>query len=123
MSLLDNFPHEATIRRRLRTADDLGGTIDTPAGTTTGVVCWEQAASDREVLEFEKRGMQIDRKVYFRTDPNLTTRHQILITKRLGVVVANPDVLDVKSAAGPDATAGLGIVFRVMCQLLTSEKT
>lgn len=122
MSLLDHMPHECTIRRRVRTKGALGGSSDSFTDEQTEVVCWEQAASDSEIREYEKKGMRIDCKVYFPTDPGVTSRHQILVTERSGVAVALPIALDVVSNAGPDASTGAGILFRVMCKRVTSSE-
>lgn len=120
MALFDNFPHKATIRRRTRTktgGGDIGGGTGTPVIVSSDVECWEQGVSDREVAEYDKRGMNLMRKIYFLTDPGVTERHEVIITERNGtsVAAASQTPMDVLSAADPDATAGLGIVFRVMC--------
>jgi len=116
MSLLDNFPHECTIRRRTIAKGDLGGGKTSSTVEQTGVSCWVQTASDREVLAYEKMGMSINRKIYFLSDPSVTERHEILVTKKLGVAVSSPAVLEVRSEALPDASAGLGVVYRVMAE-------
>ena len=114
MSLLGNFPHLCTIQRRTRSNDDLGGNFDAETVEQTNVVCWEQQASDGEIADFEKRGMTIDRKIFFLSNPSVTPRHEILITSRNGVTQSSPSVLDVISEPRPDASAGLGVVWRVM---------
>ena len=119
MSLLDKFPHECTIRIRTRSAGSLGGSRDVATVEQTGVECWQQRANAKEILEFEKRGMTIDTKVFFTTNPNVTERHEILITKRNGVIVSSPLLLDVITNDEPDASAGLEVVFKVMCNRLT----
>ena len=88
----------------------------------TDVVCWEQNANHNEILDYEKRGMSINRKVYFLTDPGVTVRNQILITERDGVAVANPIELEVRTKSNPDASAGLGVVYKVMAEEITSRK-
>jgi hypothetical protein len=75
-------------------------------------------------MDYQKRGIDIRTKIFFVSNPNVTERHRILITSRFGVAapnldisdVANPDIFDVKSFTYPDASAGLGILFKVMCQ-------
>ena len=123
MSLVENMPHLCTISRRVRTNDVLGGSSDAITIEQTDVPCWEQAAGDNEIISFDKRGMTIDRKVYFSTNPGLTSRHIITITERNGVEVATASQvqLDVKSVAGPDSGAGLGVLFRAMCNELTGS--
>ena len=88
---------------------------------STGVECWEQAASESESREFEKLGMTVGSKIFFTSNPNVTRRHQLLITSRLGVAVAVPDVLDVMSTRLPDDSAGMGILWAVMCNRSTGE--
>ena len=126
MSLLEKLPHECTIQKRVAVKDGqgLGGVRDTLTEVSTGVECWEQQASDAEARDYQKRDMRITRKVYFVTDPGLTTRHQIVITKRNGTAVAaaNQIALDVKSEPRPDSSAGLGILYKVMCDDHTGER-
>lgn len=121
MSLLDNFPHRSIIRRRIAAKDELGGISYTYLNEQTGVYCWEQNASHKEILEYDKRGMVITKKVYFLEDPGLGERHQVLISERNGATIASPVPLDVVSEALPDASAGLGVVYKVMCIEHTGE--
>lgn len=80
------------------------------------VPCWEQALSTTEVLKYEKRGISVNTKVYFTTDPAVTDRHDIVITKRNGVAVpaASQKILRGLLPAQPDAGAGLGVLYRVI---------
>ena len=119
MSLLDNFPDECLIQRRIRQKTATGGTRDVPYIEQSGVKCWLQQASASEVQSYEKRGININRKVFFTQNPNVTENHQIIITKRSGVTVSL--TMDVFSEPDPDASAGLGVVWRVMCNEVTSE--
>ncbi len=123
MSLLDSFPHKCTIRRRVRTKGPLGGSKDSFTNESTDVLCWEQNASQKETEDFEKRGMTLRSKIYFRADPGVTERHQIVITERLGVAVSSSNQLplDVNTKAMPDATAGLAIAFKVFCTVPTGR--
>jgi hypothetical protein len=122
MGLLDQFPHRCTIRHRVRSADGLGGSQDSYTNDSTDIRCWEQAASFTEVEQYEKRGMRVSRKVYFLADPDVTVRSQILITERQGTTVSSPTPLDVRTEAQPDAGAGLGVVYKVMCDVITSSE-
>lgn len=120
MSLLDQFPHRCTIRRRTRIRDEYIGSKDHPAEILhTDIECWEQQASASEKKEYDKRGIQISRKIFFLADYGITEQDEILITERLGTAVANPVPLDVKSRVDPDASAGLGVLFRVMADINT----
>lgn len=83
--------------------------------------CWEQAASESESQEYEKLGMAVSSKIFFTSKPNVTRRHQLLMTSRMGVAVAVPDVLDVVSTRLPDDSAGMGILWAVMCNRNTGE--
>jgi len=121
MSLLNSFPHRCTIQRMVRSSGSLAGSKTTPVIEQTNVSCWEQPAGDAEVEEYQKRGMKVTHKIYFTVDPGVTERYQILITERSGIAVASPIALDVKSEPRPDATAGLGVVYKVMCDLLTGS--
>ena len=114
MSILENFPHKCTIRKRVSVKGTLGSRRNKPQNVSTNVVCWEQQASNSEILEFEKRGKNVSKKIYFLTDPGVNERHEILITERNGVAVSNPIQYDVISESLPDASAGLGIVYKVM---------
>lgn len=121
MSLLDEMPHESTIRRRTRTKSSLGGSKDSFVNEQTEVKCWEQPATAKEIVDFEKRGISINRKVYFPTNPSVTERHQILITKRQGVAITSPTPLEVKTILSPDSSAGLGVLYKVMVEEVTSR--
>jgi len=122
VSLLENLPHRCTIRRRVRSKGTLGGSKDSFTVEQTGVHCWEQKAGDSEITEFSKRGIRISRKVYFVNDPEVTERHQILITEKSGVVDSDPTPLDVKSTPRPDADVGFGLLFRVFVDESTGEE-
>lgn len=121
MGILDEFPHECTIYSKQRRKDSVGGSSDVPVPVSTGVKCWEQAVSNTQSAEFLKRGFSDTRKVYFNYDPGLTEQNEIAITKRNGVTVSNPPQLAVISEATPDASAGLGILWRVEVHRLSGE--
>lgn len=123
MSLLQNFPHKCTIRRRIRTQGDFGGSVDSFLNEQTNVVCWEQPLTQKESKEFGKQGMDLFSKIYFTTNPNVGEQHQIIITKRNGVAVtaANQIPLDVVIRAMPDATAGLAIMYKIFCTQITGR--
>lgn len=107
MSILDNLPHTATHRRRTRTRGTLGGNRETSSTLASGVSCWRQPAGDSEIVEFGKRGISVTDKFYYTADPGLDERDEI---------VCGGSSYDVRSAAEPDASAGLGVVYRVMAQ-------
>jgi len=115
MSILDNLPHSCAAYRRTRTSGTLGGSKDSfPTSLFTNRTCWRQSAGDSEKLEFDKRGTVVTHKVYFAADPNLDERD---------VLVIGSDTMEVKSAARPDASAGLGVLWRVMAELTSTGST
>ena len=114
MSILQNLPHRATIRRRTRTKGDLGGSKDAPTVEQTDVKCWEQEAGHPESDEFQKQGISNVVRIYFTSNPNVRRRHQILITSRNGTAVTSPVPLDVLSTPIPDASVGRAIVWKIM---------
>lgn len=129
MSLLDNPPHRCTIGLATRISDAFGGNVYGIEVQKVDVECWEQPVSDSESKAYQKKGQSVTTKIYFSENPNLTEQHRILITERLGIPtsnldisdVGNPDTLSVVSTAQPDASVGLGVLFRIMCNSLTGE--
>ena len=115
MSLLQNFPHTATATKRRRVNDSLGGSRDSfPTTVFTNRACWRQPAGNSEIEEFAKRGIKVTNKVYFLTDPALDENH---------VLTISGDEYEVRSFSDPDATAGLGVVYKVMCEQTTTGST
>ena len=111
MSILENMPHSFVAKQRTRTADSLGGSSDSYATVSSGT-CWHQQAGDSEVAEFQKRGITISGKVYFTSNPALDESH---------VLVIDGQTYDVTSYPEQDASAGLGVLWRVMVNRKTSE--
>lgn len=118
MSLLDTMPHTATANLRTRTKDDLGGNLDTFTAVFTDKACWSQNANDSEIKEFDKRGISVTNKVYFNEDPSLTEKHELVVIYPTQGV---SETLVVRSRARPDASAGLGVVWRIMAERKTTE--
>lgn len=80
----------------------------------------------REIADFEKRGISVNTRVYFASDPGFlavddTERYEIIITKRNGVATVDPKTLEVRTKTQPDASAGLGILFKVLANETTSR--
>lgn len=123
MSLLDNLPHTCTIRRRTRTKGTLAGSKSGSTGDQTGVLCWEQKASPREIEEYGKRGIVVSTKIYFAADPGVTEQHQIIVTARRGVAVASAYQFaqDVKVTEAPDGSAGMAVLWKVFCDYHTGK--
>ena len=116
MTLLDSLPHRCSIQILKLTKGSLGGSKRIATVEQTDVKCWDQPASDDEIDEFSKRGIKIGHKIYFSSDPAVTEAHEILITSRDAgtTTIDSPTALEVRSEALPDASAGLGKLFRVM---------
>jgi len=121
MSLLENFPHLATAYIRVRTNDALGGAEDS-YGTAlfTDRACWLQPAGDGEVLKFQKQGIDVTGKIYFTADPELTSKHSVVVKDAAG---NDMGTWLVKSRPKPDASAGLGVVFKAMVDQSTTGST
>ena len=122
MSLLGNLPHTCTAQVRTRTKGTLGGSSDSFADVTGFVdrPCWQQAASEAEIEEFAKRGISITNKVYFTTRPAIDEKHILLVTN---ADTGQTDTYEVRSRADPDASAGRGILYRLMCEQTTTGST
>lgn len=110
MSLLDNFPHTCDVYRRTRARDNMGGSRDTLVLIERAKVCWEQGATSREILAYDKRNISISSKFFFTSDPQLNERNVI---KRGG------RTMEVRAIKSPDASAGLGVIWRVMVEEVT----
>ena len=108
MPLLDSLPHVCTAKRRVRTVDAIGGARDGFATLFTGRACWRQPASDGEIESAQARDQRITHKVYFAADPELDERD---------VLEIDGDAMSVRSATHPDASVGMGWVWKVMVLL------
>lgn len=119
MSLLDNLPHTCTarIRKRTRNSGDIG-TRDGFEIVFSGRACWRQPAGDSEINKFQQRQIRVTNKLYFVTDPGIDERHILDITDENGNTVVG---YEVRSKADPDASAGLGILYKVMIEDLTQR--
>lgn len=121
MSLLDSFPHTAVAKRRIRTKGPLGGSKDTLETLwSTARACWRQPAGDSEKSDFAKRGVTITNKVYFTANPELTAQHLLVVTDS---DAGTEETFEVKSNSSPDASAGLGVLWRVMVERTTLGDT
>jgi hypothetical protein len=107
--LLNQLPHLATAKRRTRAKDTLGGSKDSYATVLfTDRACWRQPVSDAEVVQFQKREIKVTHKIYFAADPVLSDED---------VLVIGGESHKVRSVSDPDASVGLGILWRVMVEL------
>jgi len=121
MSLLDSMHHRATIYKRTSTQGALGGTKSSFPVVQTDVECWEQQASQSETEKHKKKARRLVSKIYFPSDPGITEQNLIAITSRNDVDVSSPVMLEIGTDTMPDASAGLGWMFRVFCYLETGE--
>jgi hypothetical protein len=126
MTLLNNLPHKCTIARRERAVASGGDGIplETTVAVSTNVECWAQQMSASESHEYQKRGMAVNRKVFFADDPGVDAGMTITMTEQngTGISEANQQVFDVISSPDPDASASLGIVWRVDCNASSSAR-
>ncbi len=86
----------------------------------TDRACWQQSAKESEILEFAKRGISVTNKVYFTDRPAVDEQHTLIITNPQ---TGQTNTFEVRSRAEPDASAGLGILYRIMCELTTTGST
>lgn len=114
MSLLDELPHAMDVYARSRAIDELGGANDNLYLVLSAQPCWRQEMREREIEEFEKRGIQATTRFYTTADLALDERH---------VIVSGGSTYEVQSRAVPDASAGLGLLFRTMARLTTTGST
>ena len=121
MTLLDSLPDRCTISRRSTDQGALAGTKTVVNVEQTNVVCWDQNATHAEIREFDKRGMRIGHKIFFVNDPLVSERHIIQITTRKGVVVVDDPVLEVRSEAEPDTSAGTAVLYKVIAEERTGR--
>ena len=114
--LLENLPHACTAKRRSRAGDGMGGSVDTfPTTIFSARACWRQQLSSSEVLWWQQRSVNVSNKVFFAEDPELDEN---CILEFPG----EDDFYDVKSYASPDASAGLGVLYRVMVDRVHGER-
>jgi hypothetical protein len=105
MSILENLPHICSAYLKTKSQGSMGGGKDTLSLVFADRDCWRQPAGDREQVLALKKGIDITHKVYFISDPLLDNRH---------VLVFSDGTYDVTSRPVPDASVGLGVVWRVM---------
>lgn len=120
------MPHRCSLYRIDRQQDALGSSRDIPSLMDTDVECWEQQASASEIHEWMQRGVKCSRKIFFPEDPGITEQYEIVITSRdRGDTELTEDQqlrLTVVAQPQPDAGAGLGVVYRIMCDEWTATR-
>lgn len=125
MSLLDNQPHTADIKKRVPTQDAYGGDSAAFSTTTSGVSCWVQTASQSEVDTFRReKDLRVTHKVYFTTDPTAYFGASEAKGSKYAIVPTNAPfsgmLLEVRSHA--EATAGMATLWKVMTEYTPSEE-
>jgi len=119
MSILDALPHRATAYPRVRVPGQWGSGRDRRGDAVwTNKPCWQQTAGEAEVNRYAKRGIEVTDKIYFTENVDLTEVHTLVVTNTLAGSTVD---FDVKTRAVPDASAGLGVVWRVMVSAATDE--
>ena len=125
MSLLDTLPHKCTISRRdrVKASGGDGIALESLTAISTDVECWAQQASAKEIRDYQRRGIDIDRKVFFKADPGVSEGYVITLTEKNGVAIASDNQVgfDVISQPDPDASAGLELMWRIDCNIKSSE--
>lgn len=118
MSLLDTsaWPHTIDIARRVRANDDYGGdTFNDAAPYVSALPAWIQPASDSEIKEFASRGEAVKLRVFVDADPGIELGDIITVHTVQAGGAYDGFKLTPRSAA--EATAGLDILFRMMCDI------
>lgn len=110
MSLPDNLPHLCDIYKSAWQPDEYAADVDYPKAVSSGVACWVQPASDREVKLFQRGDQIVTHSVYFRGNPGVRPGYQLVPTNG----TFSGALLEVKSAN--ECTAGTGLLWRVMCE-------
>jgi len=113
MSLLTQMIHRVRIDRPSYTRDigDVGDRA-TMATVASNVESWVQNAKTSEILEYEKRNMEITDRVFFNAKPNLRVGDEIVVTSgpsRVGDVFQMKDLVE--------RSAGKGVLWRAMCEI------
>lgn len=134
MALYDdeNLPHLCNVYKTTRVREvGVGHAKKTPVLVQSAVKCWEQAASASEVKNYMQRGYTVSRKVYFNFDIRsiISERCLIVITHRQNadggqeaVSESTRESYDVVSINEPDASAGYGILWKVMLTNSSSDR-
>ena len=125
MSLLQNLPHLCTIARRRRQAVEggAGSAVDVFVVLHSSVPCWSQVLRDWRQSDMQKREIFNPTRVYFSQNYGLDESHVIMITSMNGnaITLANQKILSVVSNVAPDASAGIGLLWRVICEYRTGS--
>ena len=117
MTLLDSLPHTVTHSRRTYANDEYLGTPKASTDIATDVSAWVQNASYGEVIEYQKKDQRITHKVFYASDPSIRPGDIVTVT-------AGPSFVgrELNFKATTDRSAGLGVLFGVMCEEENNER-
>lgn len=117
MTLLNEMPHTVAHYRKKYSRDEYIGNVTQLELRTSGVSAWVQNASDREVQEFQKQDELVTHKVYYATNPDLRPGDVVRVT-------AGPSFVgkDLNYASSTERSAGVGVLYRVMCSEDNNEQ-
>ena len=107
------FPHTCTIYRPHYGETSYGGeTVEGWELVDTGIECFCQNAGNAEIERYLKREMNIDTKIYFKTEPHLREGDLIQINSNSQGASYVDHVFSFQSM--DDATSGLGVAWKAM---------
>ena len=119
--LPDNLPHFVTIKQSANVPDDIAADYDDPITVNEGetneqVACWVQPAGKSEVLRFQRRDQNVTHTVYFRGNPNVRPGYILIPADGTVACPFAGATLEVKAVN--ETTAGLGVLWAVICEEL-----
>lgn len=123
MSILQDLPHVCTPQKRTRTRGSTGGRRDSYTTVATDTPCWRQVATAKEVETFDKRGISVSAKIYFTSDPGLDEQHILSDVRDKDATSGSGDTLEVRTKSIPDASVGLGVVYKLFAEISTEGTT
>lgn len=113
-----DFPHECTILRTEFGETEFGGDTEQRVELAKGIECFVQSMKIGERERWFKREIDVDVKIYFKTEPVLQEDDFILITKNdQGTSYVGQTFI---FKAIDDATAGHGIAWKAVAKRETN---
>lgn len=118
MSLPDELPHTCSLARVSYTQTALGGDTEVQAAAyAADEPCWLQPANSSEIREYQKRDQRVTHKLYFNRNPGFQLGDALTMGAASSQYAG--EVLTIRDFK--EATAGLGILWKVMCELDREE--
>jgi len=108
------FPHECSILRPEYGETEYGGDTESRPEVAKNIECFVQNMKIGEVTQWAKRKLDVETKIYFKTEPNLREGDFILIT--LNTQGTSYVGQQFKFMGVDDATAGHGIAWKAVCK-------